>query len=201
MARRRSWQRNTYFPPDTVWRWADSLKYWANSACELAVWLQIRGDKNEGFFLSQHNTARSIPALVTETGCLFCTLWSVKESHSTARAEPLLWGWNCKKFIQGFLEQWFWKCCSYSYLNGTDLIWRFIMTTFWWQQCPGKKCSCKAEWRKVGTTVPISPCVPVILCALCILCTYADSVIELKWWMKVVVMKGSFWNCGGSPEF
>lgn len=53
----------------------------------------------------------------------------------------------------------------------------------------GQKCSCKAEWRKVGTTVPVGPCVPVILCAVL---TYSDLVAEPKWWMKVVATKEGF---------
>lgn len=56
---------------------------------------------------------------------------------------------------------------------------------FW--QYPGKKCSCKAEGWKVGTTV--GPCVPIILCAVL---TYLDLVVEQNWWMKVVATKEDF---------
>lgn len=48
------------FPPDTVWRRADSLKYWANSAWEPAVWLQKGGTKMRVFFFFVSAQYRSL---------------------------------------------------------------------------------------------------------------------------------------------
>lgn len=109
-------------PPDTVWRRADSLKYWANSAWEPAVWLQIRGGQKWGvFFVSaQYRSLHTCSGKGDRLFVLHTMICEGEPQYSSCGATSLRM--KLQKIHTGFLfEHWFRKYCSYSYLNGMDL--------------------------------------------------------------------------------